>query len=152
MRDILLIARKSEGIALRSGTQRFRQKQFAATPSGFCMGSGLGYSLADIIGEKYIGGVPAWKGIRGGTREIALHRAKSFSLKKPPWTFPRSISPYTISKLTLASRAFRTRRSEGNHSIGSGFPFIKRMPAIESASAAKETSRFVLAITQSRRS
>src|SRR6266851_247088 len=47
----------------------------------FLHGIGLGFTLADIIGEKYIGGVPVWKGIRGGTKEIAYHGAVSFSLK-----------------------------------------------------------------------
>lgn len=47
----------------------------------FLHGIGLGYTLSDIIGEKYIGGVPVWQGIRGGTREIAYHGAESFSLE-----------------------------------------------------------------------
>ena len=47
----------------------------------FLHGIGRGYSLAEIIGEKYgEGGVLQWRGIRGGTREIAFHRASTFSL------------------------------------------------------------------------
>src|SRR5258708_1031447 len=47
----------------------------------FLHGIGLGYTLADIIGGKYIGGVPAWKGIRGATKEIAYHGAETFTLE-----------------------------------------------------------------------
>ncbi len=47
----------------------------------FLHGIGLGYTLADIIGEKYIGGVPVWRGIRGGTKEIAYEGAETFSLE-----------------------------------------------------------------------
>ncbi|MCP4363344.1 MAG: AAA family ATPase [Chloroflexi bacterium] len=38
----------------------------------FLHGIGRGYTLPEIIGEKWIeGGVPIWKGIRGGTHELA---------------------------------------------------------------------------------
>src|SRR5260370_28192603 len=47
----------------------------------FLQGIVLGHSLADIIGGKYIGGLPAWNGIRGGTKEIAYSGTQSFSLK-----------------------------------------------------------------------
>lgn len=47
----------------------------------FLHGVGLGYSLAEIIGEKYgPGGLLVWQGIRGGAREIARAGAASFSL------------------------------------------------------------------------
>ncbi len=37
----------------------------------FLHGMGRGYSLAEIIGEKYVeGGVLQWKGIRGGVRRV----------------------------------------------------------------------------------
>ncbi len=48
----------------------------------FLHGIGRGYTLAEIIGEKWIeGGVPVWRGIRGGTREATFENAGSFSLE-----------------------------------------------------------------------
>ncbi|MEZ4473316.1 MAG: AAA family ATPase [bacterium] len=48
----------------------------------FLHGVGLGYSLAEVIGEKYgPGGLLVWQGIRGGGREIARFGASGFSLK-----------------------------------------------------------------------
>ncbi len=47
----------------------------------FLHGMGRGYSLAEIIGEKYVeGGVLVWKGIRGGIREVAFNGVNEFSL------------------------------------------------------------------------
>src|SRR5712692_4130162 len=47
----------------------------------FLHGIGRGYALAEIIGEKYVeGGALQWKGIRGGTREVAYARESSFRL------------------------------------------------------------------------
>ncbi len=47
----------------------------------FLHGIARGYSLADIIGEKYgEGGERVWTGIRGGTREITLSGSRSFAL------------------------------------------------------------------------
>jgi predicted ATPase len=40
------------------------------------------YTLAEIIGEKWVeGGVLQWRGIRGGTREVCLAGSKTFRLK-----------------------------------------------------------------------
>lgn len=48
----------------------------------FLHGIGRGYSLPEIIGEKWVeGGVLQWRGIRGGPNEIAHERGKSFSLE-----------------------------------------------------------------------
>lgn len=48
----------------------------------FLHGVSRGYTLAEIIGEKWIeGGVLQWKGIRGGTREAAYHGGSVFSLE-----------------------------------------------------------------------
>lgn len=48
----------------------------------FLHGVGRGYSIAEIIGEKWgEGGVLQWKGIRGGTRETALNGETSFSIE-----------------------------------------------------------------------
>jgi len=54
----------------------------------FLHGVGLGYSLAEIIGEKYgPGGILQWRGIRGGAVEAAFWGEKRFSIEvgvKPP--------------------------------------------------------------------
>jgi predicted ATPase len=47
----------------------------------FMHGMSRGYTLAEIIGEKYVeGGVLQWKGIRGGTREVAYAGESTFRL------------------------------------------------------------------------
>lgn len=47
----------------------------------FMHGVSRGYTLAEIIGEKYAeGGVLQWKGIRGGTREVGYAGASTFQL------------------------------------------------------------------------
>ena len=47
----------------------------------FLHGISRGYTVAEIIGEKWIeGGVLQWRGIRGGVREIASPGAASFEL------------------------------------------------------------------------
>jgi predicted ATPase len=47
----------------------------------FVHGMSRGYTLAEIIGEKYVeGGVLQWKGIRGGIREVALAGSDDFKL------------------------------------------------------------------------
>lgn len=48
----------------------------------FLHGIGRGYTLAEIIGEKWgEGGVLQWRGIRGGIREIAYNNGRTFALK-----------------------------------------------------------------------
>ncbi len=48
----------------------------------FIHGMSRGYNLAEIIGEKYgEGGVLQWKGIRGGTREVAYHGEDHFCIE-----------------------------------------------------------------------
>ncbi|WP_089725784.1 AAA family ATPase [Candidatus Thiosymbion oneisti] len=47
----------------------------------FLHGVGLGYPLAEILGEKYgPGGILQWRGIRGGAREVAFGGASDFWL------------------------------------------------------------------------
>ena len=47
----------------------------------FVHGMSRGYTLAEIIGEKYVeGGVLQWKGIRGGIREVSYRDSKSFTI------------------------------------------------------------------------
>jgi len=58
----------------------------------FLHGVSRGYTLAEIIGEKWIeGGTPVWKGIRGGTREAAYRGTSVFSIKAtiPLWFHPK---------------------------------------------------------------
>src|SRR4051794_11568073 len=47
----------------------------------FLHGIGRGYSLAEILGEKYVGGERVWSGIRGGTREVTYYGTDTFALK-----------------------------------------------------------------------
>jgi len=48
----------------------------------FLHGMGRGYSLAEIIGEKYVEGAElVWKGIRGGIRDIGFNGSNRFDLK-----------------------------------------------------------------------
>lgn len=48
----------------------------------FLHGVSRGYTIAEIIGEKWIeGGVLQWKGIRGGTREATFASARTFGLR-----------------------------------------------------------------------
>jgi predicted ATPase len=48
----------------------------------FLHGISRGYTLAEIIGEKWVeGGVLQWRGIRGGTREVTYRGAETFALE-----------------------------------------------------------------------
>jgi predicted ATPase len=47
----------------------------------FLHGIARGYSIADIIGGKYIGGALQWEGIRGGSQEIAFRHSSDFWLE-----------------------------------------------------------------------
>lgn len=48
----------------------------------FLHGIGRGYSLAEILGEKWgPGGVLQWRGIRGGVKEAAYYGSKSFGIE-----------------------------------------------------------------------
>ena len=40
----------------------------------------MGYSLAEILGEKYLGGERVWDGIRGGTREVGYCGSQEFAI------------------------------------------------------------------------
>ncbi len=50
----------------------------------FLHGIGRGYSLAEILGENYVGGERVWSGTRGGVREVAYLGADSFELSVEP--------------------------------------------------------------------
>lgn len=48
----------------------------------FLHGISRGYSVAEIIGEKWSeAGILQWRGIRGGTKEIAFQQANTFALE-----------------------------------------------------------------------
>ena len=46
----------------------------------FLHGIGRGYTLAEILGEKFAGGERVWRGTRGGIREVAYLGSHSFEL------------------------------------------------------------------------
>src|SRR5215216_5060788 len=48
----------------------------------FLHGIGRGYTLAEILGEKYSeGGERIWRGIRGGAQEVAFCSAETFAIE-----------------------------------------------------------------------
>jgi predicted ATPase len=48
----------------------------------FFHGISRGYTLAEVVGEKWIeGGVRVWNGIRGGSAHVARHGSSEFSLR-----------------------------------------------------------------------
>ncbi len=58
----------------------------------FLHGISRGYSIAEIIGEKYgEGGVLQWRGIRGGMKEITYCNAYSFSISISFFVFDEDI-------------------------------------------------------------
>ena len=67
----------------------------------FLHGIGRGYTLAEIIGEKWIeGGVLQWRGIRGGTREATFEGVDDFSLEVTvllPGNGDRRTATYSIT-------------------------------------------------------
>jgi predicted ATPase len=63
----------------------------------FLHGVGRGYSLADIVGEKFVDGVKQWSGIRGGTREVPRFGSRSFSIEsKVNWDYNNGIFTHRI--------------------------------------------------------
>ena len=61
----------------------------------FLHGIGRGYSLAEIFGEKYVGGERVWSGTRGGVREVAYLGSDSFELVVALRLPPGAPSPVT---------------------------------------------------------
>jgi predicted ATPase len=47
----------------------------------FLNGIGRGFTLSDIVGERYVDGLLQWRGIRGGSTEIARFGQSTFSLE-----------------------------------------------------------------------
>ena len=77
----------------------------------FLHGIGRGYSLAEIIGEKYgEGGERVWTGIRGGTPEIAFAGGSSFALEvQEHLEFPSGPLPPFTTKQEYETRKFDYR-------------------------------------------
>src|SRR5271157_4907088 len=71
----------------------------------FLHGIGRGYTLAEIFGEKYVGGERVWSGTRGAVREVAYHGSDSFelvvALRLPPENQAPSAVTYRI-KVSVA--------------------------------------------------
>jgi predicted ATPase len=92
----------------------------------FLHGIGRGYSLAEIIGEKYgEGGERVWTGIRGGIPEIAYSGSRSFALTVPGYDKFGNQITYQIEinidrKRVISSVAFERFRIEhpGNELVG----------------------------------
>ena len=69
----------------------------------FLHGIGRGYSLAEIVGEKYgPGSELVWDGIRGGMREIAYRQADTFALKVKVDDVLDSESPPCVYEIEVA--------------------------------------------------
>jgi predicted ATPase len=77
----------------------------------FLHGIGRGYSLAEIIGEKYgEGGERVWTGIRGGTPEITFAGSSSFALEvEQLLAFPSGPLPPFTKKQEYETRKFDYR-------------------------------------------
>jgi predicted ATPase len=75
----------------------------------FLHGIGRGYNLAEILGEKYVGGERVWNGIRGGTREVAYSGADSFGVgldlkvSFPKWKNPGPFPVKYTAEIKLGS-------------------------------------------------
>ena len=74
----------------------------------FLHGIGRGYTLAEIFGEKYVGGERVWSGTRGGVREVAYLGSDSFelvvALRLPPGV-RTPLPSHTESRSPLPSRS-----------------------------------------------
>ena len=70
----------------------------------FLHGIARDFTLAEIFGEKWIEGVPVWKGIRGGTREAAFHQEKTFAISLEAKTEKILIKDSSIPESNLCYR------------------------------------------------
>ncbi len=85
----------------------------------FLHGIGRGYSLADIMGGKYIGGSLQWEGIRGGITEISFQELPNFCLEivfdlngeQKSRTGTYQIKVETAKSPALAVRSLREQQS-----------------------------------------
>ena len=63
----------------------------------FLHGIGRGYTLAEILGDKFAGGERVWSGTRGGVREVAYHGSDSFELVVALRIPPEDGAPYPVT-------------------------------------------------------
>ncbi len=68
----------------------------------FLHGIGRGYSVAEILGEKYVGGERVWGGIRGGLREVANWGSPEFALKARMGIISANLKPPGPHKIDYA--------------------------------------------------
>jgi len=78
----------------------------------FLHGISRGYTLVDIMGQKWIeGGVLQWQGIRGGNQEITYRQTETFTLMvefgRPTYIYSIEINPgSTISRPRIVKESF----------------------------------------------
>jgi predicted ATPase len=72
----------------------------------FLHGIGRGYSLAEILGEKYVGGERVWGGIRGGIREVTYWGLNGFGLTARLDITSQSLKPPGPHKLDYCIEVF----------------------------------------------
>ena len=76
----------------------------------FIHGISRGYTLAEVIGEKYVeGGVLQWKGIRGGVRETVTRNGQPGKLE----IHDRHSDPVDSPKTEVAKRSIQLRWMQG---------------------------------------
>lgn len=63
----------------------------------FLHGIGRGYTLAEVIGEKYVGGERVWQGIRGGLSEVAYQHQKTFVLNIDFYSQGTDLVSYSVN-------------------------------------------------------
>jgi predicted ATPase len=88
----------------------------------FLHGISRGYSLAEIIGEKWIeGGVLQWRGIRGGTREVTFESRSSFELKLLFSVKEKTHNRFFFYRIEVeADRSGKAPRVIGEHLVNFG--------------------------------
>ena len=93
-------------------------------------GIGRGYTLAEAIGEKWEHGVPIWKGIRGGTREMVFYGSQDNMCEiEVEFTFVISKEYAQFYKLGMEEQ-----HVQGRYKIGIGIDGGHFKPKVESES------------------
>ena len=77
----------------------------------FLQGISRGYNLAEIIGEKWIeGGVLQWRGIRGGTKEIAFKGEATFVLEVSLSIEEEAVEQEAIYRIEVEAKINATKK------------------------------------------
>lgn len=79
----------------------------------FLHGIGRGYSIAEILGEKYSGGDRVWKGVRGGPGEISFNKSDSLEIGLDV-TYPNASQQNVLDILSYTIELKRSVDSHGN--------------------------------------